>query len=666
MKQKKKLKTSDFNRVLLSETIPSDIPLIFTNNWFYRHACTISSKKDSTLKCILSDLFEEKNIYNHTIPMRFRIRKDENSYREIGILHPRSQYKFIEFYKNFTNSIIHYCSKSKFSIRHPYKVSSSYYVANKYENAKKYKIDSCEKSSDETKFKHATSFFSYNSHTKLHNFFDSSDFVRLEKKYNEFWCADISKFFDSIYTHSIEWATKNKKHSKSTTGTIETFGAIFDKLMQSTNYNETSGIIIGNEISRIFSEIILQKTDNEISNSLSALGFQYEKDYEVIRYVDDYFIFSINDTVAGAILNEIQSELSKFRLHINQAKTIKQKRPFITGKSKSKLFVNEALEELFSLFFQDDGTFKLLNKKPIRKREKVVIKFLNKVKMACDSDSKAYSTMAGYIIGSILRRVTLISEIDTEISEADATHFRDASIIFLDIAFHFFGISPNTTNSNKISMTCYILFAFFDENIKSESKTIKLLISQFIKDFFESSSCLSLIGKDSYFSIELANLLYVSRNMGVDYLLSPKNVSSVFGIEHIDKDSKYFIDNECCSDYFRIVSTLYYIGNESEYNTIKQELCKAISKRLNHMNMIFENTKVMLLALDCIACPYIDEIDRKKWNKKLHTQLRNNKKIKSVEETELFEVISSNWWFISWDYPDLWNTLEKKQLILNY
>ncbi|GIU46629.1 hypothetical protein TUM3794_39610 [Shewanella colwelliana] len=149
-------------------------------------------------------------------------------------------------------------------------------------------------------------------------------------------------------------------------------------------------------------------------------------------------------------------------------------------------------------------------------------------------------------------------------------------------------------------------------------------------------------------------------------MLSPKNVSSVFGIGHIGKDSKYFIDNECCSDYFRIVSTLYYIGNESEYNTIKKEICEAISKRLNHMNMIFDNTKVMLLALDCIACPYIDETDRKKWNKKLHSQLRNNKKIKGIEETELFEVISRNWWFISWDYPDLWNTLEKKQLILNY
>lgn len=45
----------------------------------------------------------------------------------------------------------------------------------------------------------------------------------------------------------------------------ESFGSKFDSLMQRMNYNETNGILIGPEVSRIFSEIILQAVDAEVS-----------------------------------------------------------------------------------------------------------------------------------------------------------------------------------------------------------------------------------------------------------------------------------------------------------------------------------------------------------------------------------------------------------------
>ena len=62
---------------------------------------------------------------------------------------------------------------------------------------------------------------------------------------------------------------------------------MFDMLMQRLNYNETNGIIIGPEISRIFAEIIFQDIDSKVIRSLRSKGFKFNKDYVIKRYVDD-------------------------------------------------------------------------------------------------------------------------------------------------------------------------------------------------------------------------------------------------------------------------------------------------------------------------------------------------------------------------------------------
>ena len=62
---------------------------------------------------------------------------------------------------------------------------------------------------------------------------------------------DIARCFYHIYTHTIAWAVKGKEQAKELIGK-ETFENAFDTLMQHANYNETNGIIVGPEISRIF------------------------------------------------------------------------------------------------------------------------------------------------------------------------------------------------------------------------------------------------------------------------------------------------------------------------------------------------------------------------------------------------------------------------------
>ena len=122
----------------------------------------------------------------------------------------------------------------------------------------------------------------------------SNDFIDLERKYNTLYTLDVSKCFDSIYTHSISWATKTKTFTKGMLANKSlNFGDAFDKLMQRCNFNETHGVIIGPEISRIFAEIIFQKIDLNVQFKLRNIDAPLIKgvDYDIRRYVDDVFIY---------------------------------------------------------------------------------------------------------------------------------------------------------------------------------------------------------------------------------------------------------------------------------------------------------------------------------------------------------------------------------------
>ncbi|TQX08368.1 RNA-directed DNA polymerase, partial [Clostridioides difficile] len=134
---------------------------------------------------------------------------------------------------------------------------------------------------DDKKYKHLASYFSYNRYTRLHKFFNSMEFINLEKKFDVFCSIDVAKCFDSIYTHSITWAVKNKEFSKQNRHVKNSFGTIFDRLMQSINYNETAGILIGPEVSRIFSEVLFQDIDREIENLLGKLQYLNGRDYTI-------------------------------------------------------------------------------------------------------------------------------------------------------------------------------------------------------------------------------------------------------------------------------------------------------------------------------------------------------------------------------------------------
>ena len=197
------IRKNDANRALLSETSPEDVPIIFSNNWFYQHMNEYHKNEvtNEFKRKIIEHIFISKSEESDFIPLKYSILKSGGGLRHLGILHPASQNQIVDLYSHFEQRIISHTTTSPFSIRAPYKAATVCYYD-----------DSLLKLNE----KPASTYFAYKRYMRLNKFFESKEFLTLERKYSKFWSLDISRFFESIYTHSISWAIKGKNFAKET------------------------------------------------------------------------------------------------------------------------------------------------------------------------------------------------------------------------------------------------------------------------------------------------------------------------------------------------------------------------------------------------------------------------------------------------------------------
>lgn len=139
----------------------------------------------------------------------------------------------------------------------------------------------------------------------------------------------------NIYTHSITWAVKGKAFAK-TYRNLASFEGQFDSLMQRCNYNETNGIVVGPEFSRVFAEILFQRIDRDVISLLSERGFEWAKHYEFRRYVDDYHVFSDSASCMDVFQTVLEHVLEGYKLYLNSAKSEVLARPFVSNLTIAK------------------------------------------------------------------------------------------------------------------------------------------------------------------------------------------------------------------------------------------------------------------------------------------------------------------------------------------
>jgi len=140
--------------------------------------------------------------------------------------------------------------------------------------------------------------------------------IGLSVKYNFVANTDISNCYDSIYSHSLEWVFGSKEESKKGHG--GSVGSEIDKLIQLMNEGQTNGILTGSEICNLFAELVLGDVDLKLVERMNSLGFD---NYQILRYRDDYRIFSHTEVECMLILKELSEILQQYGLSLNANKT---------------------------------------------------------------------------------------------------------------------------------------------------------------------------------------------------------------------------------------------------------------------------------------------------------------------------------------------------------
>jgi hypothetical protein len=129
--------------------------------------------------------------------------------------------------------------------------------------------------------------------------------------------TDTSRFYHSIYTHSIPWAFHGKMAAKADrkVSSLTVFCNRLDQIVRKGQDDQTIGIPVGPDASRYIAELISVAIDREFTGRCDV------SDYSAVRHVDDVWIGAQTHADAERALSRYRECLREFELDINENKT---------------------------------------------------------------------------------------------------------------------------------------------------------------------------------------------------------------------------------------------------------------------------------------------------------------------------------------------------------
>ena len=675
MKKRKKIKLSySKERVLFSDVLPYECPIIFSNRYLYRFLAKylgigeerkenkdtwnvlkqskrLDEKDANAFAALLFGCYEKgKRIgdLQHRVnalfyPFQFNIAHNKKKNRTLSIIHPYNQWQIVEFYEQYKYSILYLCNQSKYSLRKPHKIAQYFYYRDRlHRKLLGHESDKVELFFNE--YENLKTYFSYEKYSNIYKFYEDYRYQRAEKKFKRLVKFDLQSCFDSIYTHTISWATAGGSDKvKILPGYHGSWvGDAFDNLMQSVNARETNGIIIGPEFSRIFAEIILQYIDQRVEKDLlkDSINLRHKSNYECYRYVDDYFLFYNDEKDRNLFMESLTKWLKEFKLQISPSKTEEFERPFITKITLAKLRIEDLINDIFSVPLweeavlnsdeeKEDDTEDVASdndKEILDKKFNIYLSANNvntQIKAIIRECGIEYRDIANYLLEKISQRLDaflnryekgfkkyehLMSKEETDKDEVEIHAQRvqrkltSFLVSLVDVSFFVFNSNRqvNTTLKLQKIMNTIVLYAKrygdFKNNPEVRFQTIsKDIIFKKIQD--EIALVLSTTDSHRNTLHESLYLLILAKELGNTYLLVPEVIKSF-----IEKSKLQY-------NLFACIILLYYYANHKCYNEQKILLKNEILKkyRLVAEKERKRNAELTILTADMMTCPFVDE-----------------------------------------------------------
>lgn len=674
MKRRKKIKLSySKERVIFSDVLPYECPIIFSNRYLYRFLAKylwvgekqkidnitwntlkqskrLNEKDASAFAALLfgcyeqgkpiSDLKHKNNALFY--PYHFNIAHKANKNRTLSIIHPYNQWQVVDFYEQYKYSILYLCNQSKYSLRKPHKVAQYFYYRDRlHRKLLGHQSDKVELFFNE--YENLKTYFSYKKYSNIYKFYEDYRYQRAEKKFKHLIKFDLQSCFDSIYTHTISWATAGGADKvKVLPGYHGSWlGDAFDNLMQSVNARETNGIVIGPEFSRIFAEIILQYIDQKVEQELLKEKLCQKSNYECYRYVDDYFLFYNDEQDRSLFMESLTKWLKEFKLQISPSKTEEFERPFITKVTIAK----QRIEHLFSNIFSTPLWEEVESNLDVEKedetedensdkdREILDKKFniylpANKVNAQIKAIVREcgieYRDIANYLLEKMSQRLDaflnryemgfkkyerLMSKENTNKDEVELLaqgvqrKLTSFLVSLIDVVFFVFNSNRqvNTTLKLQKTMNAIVIYAKrhgdFKTNPEVRFQTIsKDVIFKKIQD--EIALVLATTDSHRYTLHESLYLLILAKELGSAYLFAPEVIQS------------FIKKSELQYNLFACIILMYYYANHKCYNEQKIALKDEILKKYRLVAEVERkrNSELTILTADMMTCPFVDDV----------------------------------------------------------
>ncbi|WP_183086152.1 antiviral reverse transcriptase Drt3b [Mycetocola tolaasinivorans] len=524
-------------------------------------------------------------------PLTFLVDRPDGQYRALTIPHPKDQLASVEFLENYSDAIVHQARKSKFSLRAPVAKSQFVYVDDKtFTRSQTDRTHGIELSHEG--YISFVSFFRYSSFSNINKFFASADLHSLETKYRHQRRLDITRCFESIYTHSVDWAFRGRAASKNFMSDA-TLGNDFDSLLRNANNGQTNGILIGSELSRVFAELILQRVDRTVEKNLENRGLKFSEGYVVARYVDDYFIFSHSLEVQDEIQHVLEIELGQYNLRFNKAKQ----------------------QDLVSMSRSMIHYAKLQIAKDLTKYLKKARSFVEgengngstpKVKRAITSFKRAISVYGvdaarttGYALSIIERKsASIIKRIDLR-DRAGQERAAAALSDICTLAHAIYASSPSVSAAVRLSR---VMIRAVESAQKMPIDVQNVVLANIDRVCRQVIGAATAVGKHRR-SVETQYLLLVHARLGSAYIFTSDELSSILRLDpEVGGDDP---------DYFDIIASLTYMQRRKRFEELRIEVCKIVTGRIAELELRAAE-RAMLLA-DVIACRHIPSEQRAQW-----------------------------------------------------
>ena len=681
---KKKLRYKK-ERVLLSDTLPYELPLIFSNRGFYRFLVkngiemdednTLSwskampdgafellklimgigqrvKKKDGKLKCGGNEFILRSQ------PFNYKIVHKPTKPRVLSLIHPANQIRVVAFYEKYRSMILHFTGKSKFSIRYPSDVACYYYYRDRLHNKLLgRKDDSAEQFFNE--YENLRTYFSYKEFSNIYKFYESYRYQRAEKKYQHLCRLDLQSCFDSIYTHTISWAVNGGKDVYKVVFPFEdhkrTFGGEFDYMMQKMNYNETNGIVIGPEFSRIFAEIILQYIDTVTeAKALKEKKLVHKKDYEIYRYVDDYFIFYNEPKVLEDVRAILVETLHEYKLRFGNDKNGEFDCPVVTDITRAKIRIDQLIDENLTVAAYRSHSRKLFEgelsekdksqesevteeeeKNPaqekvdeaVANRDKLLLianEFNAKLKDIVVTTGVEYTDVLNYTLMRIgTKTEALLKDFDKEFKILSLAEHQTDEVVkqkrrkermlvnylqeLIDVVFFLYARSKKVNTTLKAIIVLNTILDYVKSDYHYPRKVVRMskegrdVVMKKLRD--EIALLFQTSNFNEYTQLEILYFLIVLKKMGAQYYM-PKTVLNRY-VSNSNEDGLKLNDLNMLS----VFVLLYYWGNGKQYDEEKGAVLKFVEKKFEDTPFKHRNkkTELMMLAIELSSCPFVPQ-----------------------------------------------------------